>query len=214
MSIKRLWLIAGGAVAAIAVIILLVIAFTPTASEAEPTPSPTPASASPPPSPSATPTPTPTPTVTSAPPSAAATCVDVTNAKFDLILSQNDWELWQTNDEQYGARPFDVFPNGSPSSMVLCRAGIGKEVATDNILDLAWAPVDPESAVAAMQQLEAAGYQRIDAPEGVYLAMPGVDGGWQDDEGYAETYLFTPRDVRWAALKSDLKFMKAPGESR
>jgi len=213
VSTKRLWLIAGAAVAAVAVLIIIAIAFSSQATEAEPTPSPTAASPSPTPSPSATPTSTPAPSVTSDPPSAAVTCEDITNAKFDELLRQNTWVVWQTNDEQYSARPFDVFPNGSPEGEVLCRAGKGKEVATDNILDVAWAPIDPENAVAAMQLLEASGYQRIDAPEGVYLAMPGVDGGWQDAEGYADAYLFTPDDVRWAAFKSDLKYVKAPDES-
>ena len=34
-----------------------------------------------------------------------------------------------------------------------------------------------------------------------------------DAEGYADAYLFTPDDVRWAAFKSDLKYVKAPDES-
>ena len=35
--------------------------------------------------------------------------------------------------------------------MVLCWAGRTRKLATDNIIDVAWAPIDPENAVAAMQ---------------------------------------------------------------
>ena len=56
------------------------------------------------------------------------------------------------------------------------------------------------------------GYQRIDAPEGVYLAMPAT-GGPGDAEGFGDSYLFTVDDVRWAMTKADLAYVKAPDET-
>lgn len=34
--------------------------------------------------------------------------------------------------------------------------------------------------------------------------------GWGDSEGFAESYLFTMHDVRWAMTKADLAFVQAP----
>jgi hypothetical protein len=129
------------------------------------------------------------------------------------MMAANGWVSWETQEQQIGARPFDVFPNGSPDGAIVCRWGEGPGAATDNNVDLAWSPIDPESAVAAMARLEEEGYVRIDAPESVYLAMPGPEG-YTDAEGYGETYFFGFDDVRWAATKAEVTaYVKAPGEA-
>jgi len=211
VSTKRLWLIAGAAVAAVAVVILPAMIVSTQASEAEPTPSATAASPSPTQSPSATPTPTPTPSPTAE--QAEVTCDDIATAVFLEKMASNGWVSWQTQDQAIGARPFEDFPNGSPPGAIVCRWGAGPEVATDNIIDLAWTPIDPENAVAAMQKLADQGYVRTDAPDGVYLSLTGPEG-YTDAQGWGETYYFTAYDVRWAATRADVDaYVKAPTES-
>ena len=210
MSTKRLWAIAGVAVALVAVIVLAVTLLAPKASEASPTPSPS-ATGAPIAEPSATASGTPTPTVT-APAAVDATCENTSTELFRSMTASNGWVSWETQDQQIGARPFDAFPNGRPDGAIVCRWGEDPDLATDNIIDLAWSPIDPESAVAAMDDLEDQGFIRIDAPEGIYLAMTGPEG-YTDAEGYGETYFFGFDDVRWAATKADVTaYVKAPTE--
>jgi hypothetical protein len=213
VSTKRLWLIAGGAAALVAIIVLVLTSVFPKASEAEPTPTPTvsttPTSA-PPPTPSATPTPTPT---ESAPTTVVATCENTSTAEFRAKMAGNDWVSWETQDEQIGARPFDVFPNGTPDGAIVCRWGADPNLATDNVIDLAWSPIDPENAVAAMDKLETEGYTRLTMADGIYLAMEGPPG-YTDAEGWGLTYYFGIDDVRWAATKADVtNDVKAPTEA-
>jgi hypothetical protein len=211
VSTKRLWAIAGGAVALVVIIVLVVIAVAPKASEALPENTPT-ATSTPTAIPSPTASATPTPTFTT-PATVAATCENTSTDVFRSMMTTNGWVSWQTQDQQIGARPFDTFPNGSPAGAIVCRWGADPELATDNVIDLAWSPIDPESAVAAMDELEEQGLVRIDAPEGIYLAMTGPEG-FTDAEGYGETYLFGFDDVRWAATKADVTaYVKAPGEA-
>ena len=73
------------------------------------------------------------------------------------MMASNGWVSWETQDQQIGARPFDVFPNGTPDGAIVCRWGADPNLATDNVIDLAWSPIDPESAVAAMDKLEERG---------------------------------------------------------
>ena len=127
-------------------------------------------------------------------------------------MASNGWVSWQTQDQATGARPFDAFPNGSPRGTIVCRWGSDPAAATDNIVDIAWAPIDPENAVAAMQKLSEEGYTRTDAPEGVYLSLTGPEG-YTDAEGWGETYYFTPDDVRWAATRADVTYVKSPTEA-
>jgi len=210
VSTKRLWAIAGAAVGIVVIIVLIVVALAPKASEATPEPTPT-VSTAPSAEPSSTASATPRPTFT--PPSAVeATCENTSTDLFRSMMAANGWVSWETQDQQIGARPFDGFPNGTPEGATVCRWGEGPEVATDNIVDLAWSPIDPESAVAAMTRLEEEGFVRINAPEGIYLAMTGPEG-YTDAEGYGETYFFGFDDVRWAATKADVTaYVKAPAE--
>ncbi|MCR2763537.1 hypothetical protein NQ152_08435 [Microbacterium sp. zg.B48] len=212
MSTKRLWLIAGSAVALVVVLIVMANLFAPKESRAVPTPTATaPASAPPAPTNSATPAPTPTPSATAtAPPDAGPTCDDIATTVFRSMMASNGWVSWQTQDQPTGSRPFDAFYNGTPPGAVICRWGADPQLATDNVSDLAWAPIDPENAVDAMLTLAQRGFTRIDAVEGVYLAAQGP-AGHTDAEGWGETYFFTPKDVRWAVTKADvMAYVKSP----
>ncbi len=211
MSTKRLWLIAGGAAAVVAIIVLVLTSVFPKASEAEPTPTPT-ASTTPTSDPSPTSSATPTPTA-SALPTIDATCENTSTAEFRAMMATNGWVSWETQDQQIGARPFDTFPNGSPDGAIVCRWGADPNLATDNVIDLAWTPIDPENAVAAMDKLETEGYTRITQADGIYLAMQGPEGQ-TDAEGWGPTYYFGFDDVRWAATKADVtNYVKAPTEA-
>jgi hypothetical protein len=128
------------------------------------------------------------------------------------MMAQNGWVSWETQGAQIGARPFERFPDGTPDGAIVCRWGESPDIPTDNLIDLAWTPIGSDAATAAQQMLAAEGYQRIDAPEGVYLAMPAT-GGAGDSEGFGDSYLFTPDDVRWAITKAALANVKAPDEA-
>jgi hypothetical protein len=211
VSTKRLWAIAGAAVALVLIVVLVLVALAPKASEA--TPEPTPSATS---TPSAKPSPTasasPTPTFTP-PATVEATCENTSTDLFRSMMASNGWVSWETQDQQIGARPFEGFPNGTPDGAIVCRWGEGPALATDNVVDLAWSPIDPESAVAAMDKLEEEGFVRLNAPEGIYLAMTGPEG-FTDAEGYGQTYFFGFDDVRWAATKAEVTaYVKAPAEA-
>ncbi len=129
------------------------------------------------------------------------------------MMSSNGWISWETQDQLVGSQPFASFPNGPPSGQIICRWGADPDLATDNIIDLAWSPIDPENAVAAIQMLTEQGFTRTDAPEGVYLSLTGPPG-YTDAAGWGETYLFGMRDVRWAIMRQYVQdYVKAPTEA-
>jgi hypothetical protein len=214
VSTKRLWVIAGSAVALVVLLVFLATVCAPKESDAAPTPTPTAAASVPAPSDPATMAPSPTPSATgTAPPAALTTCDDIATAVFRSKMTSNGWASWPTQDQQTGSRPFDVFYNGAPPGAIVCRWGADPQRATDNIIDLAWAPIDPENAVDAMLTLAERGFTRIDAPEGVYLSAQGP-AGLTDPDGWGESYFFTPKDVRWAATKADVvAYVKSPNHA-
>ena len=55
-----------------------------------------------------------------------------------------------------------------------------------------------------MQLLEAEGYERIDAPEGIYLAMPGRRRMAATPRATAADLPLHADDVRWATTKADV----------
>ena len=214
MSTKSLWLIAGSAVAAAAVLVLIALAMVPQDSIAEPAPTPT-ASAAELPSSSATPSPTPTATATATPaptftPPAtlAATCENTSTDAFRSRMATAGWVSWEPQGSV-----FESFPNGRPAGAVSCRWGVDPDLGTDNVIDLAWAPIDPESAIAAMQMLDGGDYVRTDAAECIYYSRTGP-GLYVDAEGWGDSYCFTVSDVRWAQTRADVRdHVKAPGEA-
>ncbi|QIG40359.1 hypothetical protein G5T42_13470 [Microbacterium sp. 4R-513] len=140
------------------------------------------------------------------------TCETISTAEFQAMMAGNGWVSWETQDQQIGARPFDRFPDGSPAGSIVCRWGAAPEAATDNVIDLAWAHLSSAAAASAQEALAAEGFERIEAPEGVYLAIKPGAGDRVDGEGFGETYLFTADDVRWARTKEDVGYVKAPDE--
>lgn len=183
----------------------------PEPTDAAPSPSRTEA-ASPAPTRTKTPTPTPTPTTTNEP--ALATCDSIaTQAQLDAMATRS-FTFWEAPDGAGLGNPFAVFPNGIPFGALRCVWGTSPDLATDDVLTFAWTPIDPENGLAAEALLERQGYTRIEAAEGVYLALRG-ELGFMDTEGWSATYLFTADDVRWAETKEMVStFVKAPDESR
>lgn len=177
----------------------------------QPAASPTPA-ATPTVSPTPSSSPTPSASLTPLEPVVAVTCETISTAGFQAMMAANGWVSWETQDEQIGAAPFERFPDGTPDDAVVCRWGESPGLATDNVIDLAWSPLAPASAAAAQEALVAAGFERVDAPEGVYLAIKPAGGDRVDAEGYGETYLFTEDDVRWGYTKEYVGYVKAPDE--
>jgi len=168
---------------------------------AAPTPSPTESSTQ---APSISPTPTPE--------AIDPTCDNIATPEYHAMAAANEWVSWTTPRNGIGSNPFDVFPGGAPAGSISCRWGSDPDVATDNILDMAWGRIDSTEAADAQVALEELGFQRIDAPEGVYLVTPNQEF-MADEEGYGASYLFTPEDVRYAMSKAELAYVQAPEES-
>lgn len=205
---RRAWAILIGVVALVIVVGVVVAVLVANQPDADAGPTPTPTVSD---SPSPSPTPEPTSSLAPAPPAVLATCETTSTAEFQAMMAQNGWISWETQNEDIGARPFDRFPEGAPDGQIVCRWGVSPDLATDNVVDLAWSPIEPDAAASAQSYLLTEGYQRIDAPEGVYFALTGTDFH-SDAEGYGETYLFTDDDVRWALTKADVAYVKAPDE--
>lgn len=128
-------------------------------------------------------------------------------AEFRADVAQNGWVGWNMVGQDIGHSPFDEFPGGAPTGQLSCRFGKGPEVATDNVLDLAWAPISGDAARAAQDSLQEKGFERIDVADGIQWALRGHENGWTDAEGWAETYLFTDTDVRWAVTRDQLVYI-------
>jgi hypothetical protein len=128
------------------------------------------------------------------------------------MVDENGWVGWNMIGEKIGHNPFDRFTPGGWDDQLSCRFGAGPEVATDNVLDLAWAPIADESAGSAMAQLSDDGWERISVEQGEIFAQPDDGSGWADEEGYGAAYLFTSSDVRWAQLREYLDFIRPPAD--
>lgn len=125
---------------------------------------------------------------------------------FREMVAANGWVGWNMVGQEIGHSPFDQFAGGAPEGQLSCRFGAGPEVATDNVLDLAWAPITPDAARAAQDALQQQGFQRIDVADGIQWSVRD-EGGWVDDEGWGQTFLFTDTDVRWAVIRDQLKYI-------
>ncbi|MEU1970233.1 hypothetical protein ABZ477_01090 [Microbacterium sp. NPDC019599] len=198
MSKRSIWILVIGAIVLVAIGAAVVLALANPGGEPAPTSSPT---ASGTPAPSETPAPSPTPTPTPSETAAAATCENTSTAEFQAMMAGNGWISWETQDEQIGARPFDSFPGGAPVDQLICRWGESPDIPTDNLIDLAWAPLTGDETLAGQEALVEAGYAREESVEGAWLTIPGGDA-----------YLFTGTDVRWAVTREDIAYIKAPGE--
>lgn len=138
------------------------------------------------------------------------TCGEIITPEFGAMVASNGWIGWNMVGEAIGHSPFDDFPGGAPAGQLSCRFGAGPEVATDNVLDLAWAPLSADAAQAAQaaqDALAAQGYERIDVADGVQWALRSDHNEWADEDGWGPTYLFTDTDVRWAAIRDELPYI-------
>jgi hypothetical protein len=172
------------------------------------TPSVTPPAASPAARTTASPTPEASPSGASEPaPAAYTSCDEVITPALHEELDRLGWMGWNMVGQQIGHSPFDGFPGGAPAGQLSCRFGKGPEVATDNVLDLAWAPIDQTASQAAQEHLADVGFERIVAPEGVQWSVRG-EAGWADADGWGQTFLFTGSDVRWAMIRDELQYLQ------
>lgn len=150
-----------------------------------------------------------TPSETPAATPAFADCYDAATPEFLAMVEQNGWVGWNMVGQKIGHSPFDIFPSGAPDGQLSCRWGAGPEVATDNVLDLAWAPIEEHAAASAQAALAERGFEIIESSEGRYFALPTDHTGWADSDGYGEAYLFTPSDVRWAQTRDQLVHIRS-----
>jgi hypothetical protein len=198
VSRRTVWI--SVAVAAVVAIVIGVIVFAnlrmpePAAS---PTPSdPTPSASASTSSPSPTPTPTPTATA------GASTCDSIATDDFRALAADQGWTARDTVADEVGAKPFENFPGATPEGAIVCRWAEDPTAPSDNVIDLAWTPIDALLTEDAQIGLIDLGYERTEGPDGAQFANP--EGG--------DAYLFTGPDVRWAMSVDELAFVKAPGE--
>jgi hypothetical protein len=134
-------------------------------------------------------------------------CDEVITPAFRQMVADNGWVGWNMVGQAIGHSPFDQFPEGAPAGQLSCRFGAGPDVATDNVVDLGWAPIADDDAESAQKHLADAGFQRIDTPEGTQWSVHG-EAGWADADGWGQTYLFTGTDVRWALIRDQLAYLR------
>lgn len=172
-----------------------------------PDPSPPPAETGAAVSPAPPATPTPEPTVDEPEP---LDCEDIVTEEYRAMVTGNGWVGWDMIGDEIGHNPFAALAVGDLPGQLSCRWGAGPDVPTDNVLDLAWAPIDAEKAETAQGTLEERGWQRLPAETGVYLVAvaPLSEGG--DEDGFGAVYHFTGRDVRWAQTRDHLAYLGAP----
>lgn len=167
--------------------------------------------------PTATPTasapPTTTPTPTPTPEAIEPTCENTSTAQFQQMMAENGWVSWIGRVTGVEWSPFEDFPVDPSDAGIVCTWGKDPDLATDNIITLAWAPIGAAEAAAAQEQLVAEGYERTVAAEGTYVALRDQQGS-ADTGGYVDTYLFTDGDVRWGAYKDEVVFVTAPSDPR
>ncbi|BDV30933.1 hypothetical protein [Microbacterium terricola] len=206
MSTKTLWIIAGAAAALVIAIVIAVVATAPDTPDAAPSPSGS-QSASPSPTPSDTPAASPSPSESESPePQIAGTCQNTVTDEFLAMMADQDWSVKDTAGEESGPKPFAIFPGGSPDGWIACRWGADPDAATDNIIDLAWAPFTTDQIDAAAAELADAGYQHIDGGAGVLYVYSDDSSAGPD----GDAYLFTQYDVRWAPSEELLAYIQSP----
>jgi hypothetical protein len=200
MTKNRLWMWIAIAVAAVVVVGVIIWVSVANSGEPAPTSSPTASQA-----PAETPTPSPTPTASETPtptPTAQPTCEELATAEFLAMTEESGSVSWQTQDEEIGARPFADFPGGAPEGQVICRWGEDPDLETDNVIDLAWAPMPAVEQADAQAMLTQRGYGREDGDAGVWFVASLDDGG--------DAYLFTDDDVRWSMSQEFVGYIDAP----
>ncbi|WP_251450138.1 hypothetical protein [Microbacterium sp. Marseille-Q6648] len=82
--------------------------------------------------------------------------------------------------------------------------------AGDHLQIFGWSEISDEDAAAAQEQLEAQGWIREEAEDGVYVTENPDTTIATDDEGYGLTYLFTDGTVTHADTKQGLVLIEWP----
>ncbi|MGZ0710541.1 hypothetical protein ACWPKO_19605 (plasmid) [Coraliomargarita sp. W4R53] len=194
MSKRSIWIL----VAVLLVTVLAVTAFIIYSGDDEnPTASPTVTESE---TSVATTTPIPTPSATPDVMPVVVSCDTISTEEFRAMMNESGFVSWETTNQQIGARPFASFPSGEPEGQLVCRWGEGEDIATDNVIDLAWAPMPASDQSSAQNYLVAEGYTLSTTDEGaVYANAVNGDG-----------YLFTTTDVRWAPQVDYLQYTQSP----
>lgn len=76
--------------------------------------------------------------------------------------------------------------------------------ATDHVQIYGWAPISPEQAEVAQDELVAVGWRIEETPEGVIVTESAETTVATDEEGYGLTYLFGEGWVKYADTKQGL----------
>lgn len=83
--------------------------------------------------------------------------------------------------------------------------------ATDHVQIFGWAPITPEQAQTAQDELVAQGWTLEQGPEGVYVTESAETASATDEEGYGLTYLFGDGWVKYADTKLGLVLVEWEG---
>ncbi len=168
---------------------------------------PTPTASAPPPTRTATPTPSPTPTATLRTPAptpaepAFTDCDQITSDAFATSLDERGWVGWNMLEREIGYNPFESIASGGLEGQLSCRFGAGPDIGTDNVIDLAWAPMAATDRPAAEQVLLDRGWERVDVNGVEYVSVRATPG--TTDAEWVNSFLFTDSDVRWAQYQDE-----------
>ncbi|BDV30929.1 hypothetical protein [Microbacterium terricola] len=147
------------------------------------------------------PAPSPTPTSSeAAPPADDATCETIIPAETVADFEELGWTSQ--------VEPF-ILGGTELEGGIQCKWG-ELEAATDHIQMFGWAPVTPDQAIAAEEQLVADGWMREESPEGIYVTESADTAIYTDDEGYGWTYLFGDGWVKFADTKQSILLVEWP----
>jgi hypothetical protein len=175
-----------------AALVLAATAFLATAcASGAPAPEPTTTSAS-------TPTPTtPAPEPTETEPAVAQdpTCDTIIDP---TVVADFESVGWSSQQERFYLGSLEL-PEG-----IQCKWADFEAPAGDHLTIYGWAPIDAATAADAQEALQAEGWVREDAAEGVYITENPETTIAPDENGYGMTYLFADGTVKLADTKQGL----------
>ena len=166
---------------------------TPPTSSADETPAPAPVETTAAPEPPAE---TPAPADENADP----TCETIIAPSTVTALSDLGW-TYKEHEFRFGS---EIVEGG-----IECVWG-DYTVASDHVQIFGWAPLDPDAATAAQQELIASGWLRADADGHTYITEDPAYAMSTDDEGFGMTYEFGDGWVAVADAKQSLILIDWP----
>ncbi|MBZ4486035.1 hypothetical protein LQ938_09340 [Microbacterium sp. cx-55] len=130
----------------------------------------------------------------------AVTCENLIPTSIQDEFASHNWTYKQ-----------DVFRVGERtiSDGISCVWG-DYSVASDHVQIFAWAPISGSDADAAQTELLAAGWLRVDDPNGTYLTEDPQTAVSTDEDGYGLTYEFGDGWVTMADTKQSLVLIDPP----